>query len=543
MTRQRSLTRRPCTQQQGELDKAAELCASATRRAPRNARARYMRGAVAQRAGRRREAAEHACEASRLRPDLPALQLAAGALLYRGKEYTRALRVYEAAIENDPAEARYHLGAAAALRKLGRRDEATASFLQAADTADPCDAHVHYKLGQHLRSMGGASSCSLAAEAYGRALARDPGHALAAFWLQATRKRGAAAAPPEHDKSGAAITRAGSANNAGRNDAGENSQTMTPLAAPREYVVGLYNSYAETFDSHLQGALGYRTPTVIVETLGVLFPGKRWARCLDLGCGTGLSGQAASSVCHRLAGVDLSPAMVQRARQKKVYHRLLVGDVTDTVISLCRRGGSGGGCGGAGSATRTRTLTETVMETTVAGTGGVGGLALSKCVTPAAVAAPTPAAAAAATATAATAGAAAGPAAAAAAAAAVTAAGGAEILPAKEEVSGDETCGGDLVLSCDVFGYIGDLRPCFEAIRHLFPGENDGDSGGGDGRDAAVFAFSAEAPPSVGSAAADAEAEGVRGVGGARGGGGGDAGGGCQAGGGRLGYELQGTGR
>ena len=101
--------RRSCTRQ-GELNEAAELCAAATRTAPRNARARYLRGAVAQRAGRGREAAEYACEAARLRPDLPALQLAAGSLLYRGKEYASALRVYEGAIEKDPADARYHLG-------------------------------------------------------------------------------------------------------------------------------------------------------------------------------------------------------------------------------------------------------------------------------------------------------------------------------------------------------------------------------------------------------------------------------------------------
>lgn len=47
------------------------------------------------------------------------------------------------------------------------------------------------------------------------------------------------------------------------------------MAAPREYVVGLYNGYAETFDSHLQEALEYRTPTVIVESLALLFPGRR----------------------------------------------------------------------------------------------------------------------------------------------------------------------------------------------------------------------------------------------------------------------------
>lgn len=53
-----------------------------------------------------------------------------------------------------------------------------------------------------------------------------------------------------------------------------------PPVAPREYVVGLYNSYAETFDSHLQGSLSYRTPTIVVETLSALFPGKRQVRCL-----------------------------------------------------------------------------------------------------------------------------------------------------------------------------------------------------------------------------------------------------------------------
>lgn len=74
--------------------------------------------------------------------------------------------------------------AASALRKLGRNEQATAELLKAAD-ASPCDAHVQYKLGQHLRSIGDSSSAEVA---YGRALELDPGHALAAFWLPATRR-------------------------------------------------------------------------------------------------------------------------------------------------------------------------------------------------------------------------------------------------------------------------------------------------------------------------------------------------------------------
>lgn len=74
--------------------------------------------------------------------------------------------------------------AASSLRKLGRHDEATAALVRAA-AADPCDARVQYKLGQHLRSTG---DCASAIEAYARALDLDPGHALAAFWLPATKR-------------------------------------------------------------------------------------------------------------------------------------------------------------------------------------------------------------------------------------------------------------------------------------------------------------------------------------------------------------------
>ena len=89
----------------------------------------------------------------------------------------------------------------------------------------------------------------------------------------------AAAMPHNQNKGAAGVSWIGSASDVETNYAGDKSQTATLLAAPREYVVGLYNSYAETFDSHLQGALEYRTPTVIVETLGALFPGKRWEVC------------------------------------------------------------------------------------------------------------------------------------------------------------------------------------------------------------------------------------------------------------------------
>lgn len=74
--------------------------------------------------------------------------------------------------------------AAAALRKLGRNDDASAAISRA-NAAAPRDARVQYKLGQHLRSTGDLEA---AVKAYAKALELESTHALAAFWLAATRK-------------------------------------------------------------------------------------------------------------------------------------------------------------------------------------------------------------------------------------------------------------------------------------------------------------------------------------------------------------------
>jgi predicted TPR repeat methyltransferase len=48
---------------------------------------------------------------------------------------------------------------------------------------------------------------------------------------------------------------------------------------------------------------------------------------LDLGCGTGLCGPVLRPMARTLAGVDLSAAMVEKARARGVYDRLDVGDL------------------------------------------------------------------------------------------------------------------------------------------------------------------------------------------------------------------------
>ena len=99
-----------------------------------------------------------------------------------------------------------------------------------------------------------------------------------------------------------------------------------PDALTAAYVARLFDEYAPRFDEHLTDRLGYRAPGLIAEALSTVASGRRFASTLDLGCGTGLMGEALQGRVDRLAGVDLSAAMIAKARDRGVYDRFVVGD-------------------------------------------------------------------------------------------------------------------------------------------------------------------------------------------------------------------------
>ena len=100
----------------------------------------------------------------------------------------------------------------------------------------------------------------------------------------------------------------------------------TPQTAPQAWVRELFDAYAPGFDAHLSGALQYRAPKVLAELVGQVTQ-RRFGTALDLGCGTGLSGEAFRARCDHLSGVDLSPRMIECARRKNIYDRLVVVDI------------------------------------------------------------------------------------------------------------------------------------------------------------------------------------------------------------------------
>ena len=53
--------------------------------------------------------------------------------------------------------------------------------------------------------------------------------------------------------------------------------------------------------------------------------------CFDLGCGTGLCGLLLRPAGRDAGGVDLSPAMIEKARARGVYDRLEAGDLVEAM--------------------------------------------------------------------------------------------------------------------------------------------------------------------------------------------------------------------
>lgn len=100
-----------------------------------------------------------------------------------------------------------------------------------------------------------------------------------------------------------------------------------PDKAPAAYVRTLFDRAAEDFDRRLVGRLGYRGPQLLAAAVSRRL-GQRTdgLRVLDVGCGTGLAAELLRPLARRLDGVDISPRMLEKARARNAYDRLVGGD-------------------------------------------------------------------------------------------------------------------------------------------------------------------------------------------------------------------------
>jgi predicted TPR repeat methyltransferase len=108
------------------------------------------------------------------------------------------------------------------------------------------------------------------------------------------------------------------------------AEAQAMKARPRSdagYVRHLFDQFSADYDSRMLGQLSYQAPVILRELAALVLPGETGLTVLDLGCGTGLSGAAFRDRALRLVGIDLSPAMIAKARSRGVYDDLTVADI------------------------------------------------------------------------------------------------------------------------------------------------------------------------------------------------------------------------
>lgn len=150
------------------------------------------------------------------------------------------------------------------------------------------------------------------AEAYNRALALEKAGDIDA----AVKAYEEVLAIDPEDHGGAAVRIA----SMGRGEA--------PPKAPDAYVETLFDQHAEAFEDILVEQLGYAVPMMVRQRLQTLELGP-FKRMLDLGCGTGLTGEALRDMADDITGIDISENMVEIAHEKDVYETLYVAEVED----------------------------------------------------------------------------------------------------------------------------------------------------------------------------------------------------------------------
>jgi predicted TPR repeat methyltransferase len=154
-----------------------------------------------------------------------------------------------------------------------------------------------------------------------RALRLDPENAparelTAQAWLAAGEAKKALemleALPPSPERE-AMRNRAEAMQGAARSDPG--------------YVRHLFDQFSADYDARMRGHLRYAAPEILSGLAAMVMPGRAQLRILDLGCGTGLAGEVFKPLASRLDGVDLSPAMIEKAKARGLYDHLAVAEL------------------------------------------------------------------------------------------------------------------------------------------------------------------------------------------------------------------------
>ena len=221
-----------------------------------------------------------------------------GALLYDQERYEEALECYRKAFIINPKQAETCSNLAMAVKEAGDPAEAVGLYFNALHL-NPSLTKIHHYLAQTLYDLYRGKQED----------AKETAVKLAEKWVQFFPDNPIAAHVCAALK-------------------GEASES-----ASEGYVRELFDSFAESFEATLK-KINYRVPELLTAETEKLPSG---LRILDAGCGTGLNASVLKPHASVLAGIDLSPKMIEKAGEKRLYDSLTAGDV----VSFCAENPSG----------------------------------------------------------------------------------------------------------------------------------------------------------------------------------------------------------
>jgi ubiquinone/menaquinone biosynthesis C-methylase UbiE len=107
---------------------------------------------------------------------------------------------------------------------------------------------------------------------------------------------------------------------------------LAEYEAAKRSTQPLYDEWSQTYEQDLIGNLGYTGHLIAAKALAGVAPNKG-ASIIDIGCGTGLVGQELKALGYtHIDGIDISEEMLNVARPKAIYGKLVSGDLMQTTV-------------------------------------------------------------------------------------------------------------------------------------------------------------------------------------------------------------------
>jgi predicted TPR repeat methyltransferase len=310
----------------GQHDLAEQKYRQAINLDPGCAEAHNNLGVILKESGRIAEATAHFNQAFKISGSDPAIVSNLAWALSAQHRFHEGVVLYRQAISLNPLFADAYFGLAIALTDLGQHGEAELCFVKVLEI-EPQHWTARIWLGMVLVDQGKIAQALEQAQILVRA------ETAAGF---------------PHKAFGILLARAGCPDGArlcfqthlSHNPADEHEIAMLlaavggalPQRASNQRLLQLYAGRANRWDQASESSTGYQGHRLVVSAISQL-SSSRVNTIVDAGCGTGLVGELLRSTAGHLVGVDISEAMLSRAREKHVYDELHCGDLVEYLAS------------------------------------------------------------------------------------------------------------------------------------------------------------------------------------------------------------------